>query len=78
MTRPSATARRLFDGPMTVRLVELLLKLLVAAESKNASFSLIACATAALSAWRNFHRTRRRSHLRLLLDPGMSRMDLGL
>jgi hypothetical protein len=58
------------------RFVLVLLKLLVAAESKKASLSTIAAATAAVSSCLRFHRTRRRAHLRELLVPGWRRMGL--
>ena len=68
----------LSDGPVSVRFVVSLLKLLVAAESKYASFSFIAFATAVLSSCCSFQRMRRRSHLRLHLLPGVCRTDFGL
>ena len=63
---------------MSSRLDVLLLKLLVAAESKYASFAFIAFATAALSSCLRSHRTRRLAHLRERLLPGWRKMGLSV
>ena len=76
MTCPSATATCFREDPVSSRFVLVLLKLLVAAESKKASLSMIAAATAAVSSCLRFHRTRCRAHLREFLVPGWRRMGL--
>ena len=77
-TCPSATATCVCEEPVSSRLEVSLLKLLVAAESKNASFAFIAFATAALLSFLRSHWTRRLAHLRVHLLPGWRKVGLSV
>ena len=75
-TCPSATATRVCEEPVSSRFDVLLLTLLVAAKSKNASFASIAFATAALSRCLRSHRTHCLAHFHEHLFPGWCKMGL--